>query len=406
MKKTVYLVIIIFGVNFLFFNQFFKRENYCLAPTSSTKEVNSSLYKAKYLKYYSKASFNWHVYGSHVERVFDLASVYGQAYGLSPSKLKQLQKASILHDLCLPENFHLSFPFNDFVSKLPNEQKKKIMWYHREGVFSQEDYAQQMKTTIDVFEKYGFYDYIRKQESYDYEVIKGVFSKTSTGLRKYENYSDKDLRQATLTNLSRINQFSTMTGIRYMKDLGLVLTPLEEALIRFHHTAPKHITVENLKLAFPHKLYFSNKPVSGYNDEIVKLHNNIQTMLPILVLADTTEASNDGFRVESGFYKRDTETLEFWFTFMKNNLIDKTGELNDDMYRLAFDLIKTKNAKLFKVLNSSRKTRMNSPNLLPNAQDDFFIENMDAFSLSLYNPTYFSANTKKPDNEKFLRVSA
>lgn len=407
MKKIIQTVIFLIFVGGIFIELSPLNVNIFLAPSSNLEELNDDSFKKSYLKHYSKDPFNWHIYGAHVERVFEIASIYGNAYGLNEIELKQLKKAAILHDLCLPENFHLTFPCNDFVKQLPKEEQKKVNWYHREGVFSRREYESQMKTTIDIFEKYGIYDFIRKQKGYTYDVKEGAFIKGSVPHIKYKDYSDAELREAILSNLSRINQFSTMTGISYMKnDLGIRLTMLEEALIRFHHTAPMHITLENLKSAFTKKDYFSSLSDSEYHLKMKDFHANVHKMLPVLVLSDTTEASNDGFRVECGFYNRDTETLSFWFSFMKNHLIDKTGELNDKMYNLAFDLVKTRNMKFFQALNKARSTRVKHQNLLPNEQDDLFIDNMDVFSDNLYGAKNISADAKKIKHEALYKLSA
>lgn len=407
MKKLLYILILFVGLGFFVPQEGVDKRQQFLAPASNTKEVKDTLYKEKYLKYYSKEPFNWHVFGAHASRVLDIAIIYGKTYGLTDVELNQLKKAAVLHDLCLPENFHLTFPLNDFVKQLPEAERNKIKWYDRGGVFSWQDYNKQMANTINVFEKYGIYDFIRKQKGYKYDVVDGVFLKEELAEIKYKKYTDAELRGAVLDNLSRINQFFTMTGIKYMKEeLGIKLTLLEESLIRFHHTAPSNITLKNLKSAFPKEDYFPSTSDSAYHKAIAKLHKNIHKMLPILVLADTTEASNDGFRVDCGFYKRDTETLKFWFSFMKNHLIDSTGELNKDMYDLAFTLVKQRNREFFKALNSARATRIHNQNLLPNKEDDFFIENMDKFSQALFNPVYVGADSTSDKTQTFFKMSA
>lgn len=307
-----------------------------LAPASALHNIYYAFLQEEYLKFYSQVPLNYYFHAEHVRRVTDFTFILGKEMQLSEQERDSLYKAALLHDLgSRYEDITVSMKLYQFIKDdLSESEKQELNWYHKTGLFTdKESQADLSKTTRFLMDNSKF-------------------------LKKF-----KMTRNELKTHLQGIVQFTPNYSIFLAKKNKIPLTPLVEALIRFHHTTPRYITKDNLRKTFP-----------GLTEtEFAALFEQLHRLLPLLITADTLEASNNRIRGTLA-YARDKETIEDLFKYMNQRL--QIGEINTSCYNTVVELLQRRDANFLKVIFDCRQKRQAKRISSLPPEDLIFIENL------------------------------
>lgn len=291
--------------------------NNCLAPFSFIKQTKDVSMKKAYLSLYNDNAPNKYYHKHHVARVTDFMQILTKKANLTQNEQDMLFRAALLHDLgSLNENFDITRIVTNFVNKnFTTEQEiENLGWYHRRGVFGENDFLSQLNKTLKLLK--------------------------DKGIHKETGISPAILR----AQVQQRNEFTPFSSVQEAEKNGIILNDLEKALIMFHHTEPKYITMENLQKTFPNLK----------SKELKKLYDNTHRLLPFLIACDTLEASSNTERdiINGNTPNKSIENLYFYM----NSRLAK-DEINETTYELITSLLKKSDTDLLNVIKEARNIK-------------------------------------------------
>lgn len=322
------------------------RNNFCLAPASFLKYATDLAMRKEYLSLYNDKAPNKYYHKHHVARVTDFMQILTEKANLPQNERDTLYKAALLHDFgSVNEDFDITKKVTSFVNNTFTDQKEidALAWYHRRGIFGEEDYQAQINKTINLLES------------------KNIYKETGIAptVLRYQ--------------IQQRNEFTPINSIKEAEKRNISLSNLEKTLIMYHHTEPKYITLANIQKSFP--------ALSA--EEIKDLHSNTHRLLPFLIACDTLEASSNVERNRIQGIKTD-KTFELLYFYLNSRLAK--NEINDTLYNLITSLLKTNDTDLLNVIKESRQLKelpkedllFLKDNKYNTSKVEFFLNNLQA----------------------------
>lgn len=299
----------------------------CLAPRLGNE--TAKLTDQYLFSLYKGTTPNLQVHKEHVMRVTEFTDLLAKKLNIPQNKAAALHKAAVLHDIAQRnEDIDFSTKVTEFV-----KQHNVQGIYTRQGLFTRQQLLNDLKLVSRNMKTAGFVEHFAGQTYRQYN---------DDGTSTVKNITPKNAMKTYMQLELNVDQFAPVTSLETARELGIKLTPLEQALIRFHHTTRLNITLENLKLAFPELS----------NPELTQLHRDLHHLLPVLVCADMLEASSNAFRGRM-LYNRQKETLDDLFSYLDKALA--IGNLTPQVYNACIKMLKTNNPEFKAIILKARQ---------------------------------------------------